>query len=63
MLNAEIGLTAVVAIFFYAVNVKLSRGYLIIALPSTTVFNLVAQIHDQEAPCTNCVRVAGACQA
>ena len=43
VLNAGVSLTAVVAIFFYAVDVKLSRGYLIIALPSTTVFNLVAR--------------------
>ena len=43
VLNAGVSLTAVVAIFFYAVDVKLSRGYLIIALPSTTVFDLVAR--------------------
>jgi exopolysaccharide biosynthesis polyprenyl glycosylphosphotransferase len=43
VLNAGIGLTAAVAIFSYAVNLELSRGYLVIALPSVTLFDLVAR--------------------
>src|SRR5260370_1221621 len=38
VLNAGIGLTAAVAIFSYAVNLELSRGYVVIALPSVTLF-------------------------
>ena len=43
ILNAGVGLTAAVAIFSYVVNVDLSRGYLLIALPSVTVCDLVAR--------------------
>jgi exopolysaccharide biosynthesis polyprenyl glycosylphosphotransferase len=43
VLNAGVGLTAAAAILSYAVNVRLSRGYLLIALPSTTMFDLVAR--------------------
>lgn len=43
VLNAGVGLTAAAAILSYAVNVKLSRGYLLIALPSTTMFDLLAR--------------------
>ena len=43
ILNAGVGLTAAVAIFSYVVNVELSRGYLLIALPSVTVCDLVAR--------------------
>ncbi|HSZ31026.1 MAG TPA: hypothetical protein VK784_14890, partial [Pseudonocardiaceae bacterium] len=40
VLNAGVGLTAVVAIFSYAINLEVSRGYLVIALPSVTLFDL-----------------------
>ena len=43
VLNAGVGLTAAAAIFSYAVNIRLSRGYLLIALPSTTLFDLLAR--------------------
>ncbi len=33
VLNAGVGLTAAVAIFSYVVNIELSRGYVLIALP------------------------------
>ena len=43
VLNAGVGLTAAVALFSYAVNLKLSRGYVLIALPSVTTFDLIAR--------------------
>jgi exopolysaccharide biosynthesis polyprenyl glycosylphosphotransferase len=43
VLNAGIGLTAAVAIFSYAVNLQLSRAYVVIALPCITLFDLVAR--------------------
>jgi exopolysaccharide biosynthesis polyprenyl glycosylphosphotransferase len=43
VLNAGVALTAAVAIFSYAVNLQLSRGYVVIALPCTTLFDLVAR--------------------
>ena len=43
VLNAGIGLTAAVALFSYTVNLQLSRGYVVIALPSLTLFDLVAR--------------------
>jgi len=43
VLNAGVGLTAAVAIFSYAVNLQLSRGYVLIALPSTTLLDLFAR--------------------
>jgi exopolysaccharide biosynthesis polyprenyl glycosylphosphotransferase len=43
ILNAGVGLTAAVAIFSYVVNIELSRGYLVIALPSVTLCDLVAR--------------------
>jgi hypothetical protein len=53
--NAGVSLTAAVAIFSYAVNLQLSRGYVVIALPSVTMFDLCArygmrkQLHRQRA--------------
>ena len=55
VLNAGVSLTAAVAIFSYAVNLQLSRGYVVIALPSVTMFDLCArywmrkQLHRQRA--------------
>jgi exopolysaccharide biosynthesis polyprenyl glycosylphosphotransferase len=43
VMNAGVSLTAAVALFSYAVNIELSRGYLLIALPSTTLFDLIAR--------------------
>jgi exopolysaccharide biosynthesis polyprenyl glycosylphosphotransferase len=43
VLNAGVGLTAAIALFSYAVNLQLSRGYVVIALPSVTLFDLVAR--------------------
>jgi exopolysaccharide biosynthesis polyprenyl glycosylphosphotransferase len=43
VLNAGVSLTAAVAIFSYAVNLQLSRAYVVIALPTVTVFDLCAR--------------------
>ncbi len=43
VLNAGVSLTAAVAIFSYTVNLELSRAYVVIALPSITVFDLLAR--------------------
>ena len=43
VLNAGVSLTAAVAIFSYAVNLQVSRAYVVIALPSVTLFDLVAR--------------------
>ena len=43
VLNAGVGLTAAVALVSYAVNLDLSRGYVVIALPSVTLFDLIAR--------------------
>ena len=56
VLNAGVSLTAAVAIFSYAINLELSRGYVVIALPSITLLDLVARyamrkrLHRQRAP-------------
>ena len=55
VLNAGVSLTAAVAIFFYAINLEVSRVYVVIALPSVTLFDLIAryairkQLHRQRA--------------
>jgi exopolysaccharide biosynthesis polyprenyl glycosylphosphotransferase len=43
VLNAGVGLTAAAALFSYAVNLQLSRAYVVIALPSVTLLDLVAR--------------------
>jgi exopolysaccharide biosynthesis polyprenyl glycosylphosphotransferase len=43
VLNAGIGLTAALALFSYAINLQLSRAYVLIALPSTTLLDLCAR--------------------
>jgi exopolysaccharide biosynthesis polyprenyl glycosylphosphotransferase len=43
VLNAGIGLTAAVAIFSYLINLELSRAYVVIALPSLTLFDMLAR--------------------
>ena len=44
VLNAGVSLTAAVAIFSYAINLELSRAYVVIALPSLTLFDLLARL-------------------
>ena len=44
VLNAGVGLTAAVAIFSYLVNIDLSRAYVLIALPTVTLFDLAARL-------------------
>src|SRR5690349_19837397 len=43
VLNAGVSLTAAIAIFSYAVNLQLSRAYVVIALPCVTVFDMLAR--------------------
>jgi exopolysaccharide biosynthesis polyprenyl glycosylphosphotransferase len=43
VLNAGVSLTAAVAIFSYAINIEVSRGYVVIALPGVTLLDLVAR--------------------
>ncbi len=43
VLSAGVSLTAAVAIFSYAINLELSRAYVVIALPSITLFDLLAR--------------------
>jgi exopolysaccharide biosynthesis polyprenyl glycosylphosphotransferase len=43
VLNAGVGLTAALALFSYAVNLQLSRVYVVIALPCITLFNSIAR--------------------
>jgi exopolysaccharide biosynthesis polyprenyl glycosylphosphotransferase len=43
VLNAGVGLTAAIALFSYAINLELSRAYVLIALPTATVLDLVTR--------------------
>jgi exopolysaccharide biosynthesis polyprenyl glycosylphosphotransferase len=43
VLSAGVSLTAAVAIFSYAINIEVSRGYVVLALPSVTLLDLVAR--------------------
>jgi exopolysaccharide biosynthesis polyprenyl glycosylphosphotransferase len=43
VLNAGVGLTAALALFSYAINLQLSRAYVLIALPATTLLDLCAR--------------------
>jgi exopolysaccharide biosynthesis polyprenyl glycosylphosphotransferase len=43
ILNAGVGLTATIAICSYTFNIELSRGYLGIAVPSVTVFDMITR--------------------
>ena len=43
ILNAGVGLTAGIALVSYAVNLQLSRAYVLIALPSATLLDLVSR--------------------
>jgi exopolysaccharide biosynthesis polyprenyl glycosylphosphotransferase len=44
VLSAGVSLTAAVAIFSYAINLELSRAYVVIALPGATLFDLLARL-------------------
>jgi exopolysaccharide biosynthesis polyprenyl glycosylphosphotransferase len=59
ILNSGVSLIAVVAIFSYVVNTELSRGYLLIALPCATFFNLVARYAMRKR--LHRVRTSGRC--
>ena len=48
-LSAGVSLTAALAIFSYAINLELSRGYVVIALPAVTLLNLVAAVRAAQA--------------
>jgi len=43
VLNAGVSLTAAIAIFSYVINSELSRGYLLIVLPGTTLLDLIGR--------------------
>ena len=43
ILRAGVSLTACVAVFSYATKVDLGRGYVVLALPSLTAFDLLAR--------------------
>ena len=43
ILNAGVGLTAVIAFFSYAVNLDLSRAYVLIVFPCVTLLDLIAR--------------------
>ena len=43
VLNAGVGLTAAIALSSYAINIELSRGYLLIALPTATGLDLITR--------------------
>ena len=45
VLNAGVCLTAVVAICSYAAKVELARGYVVIALPAMTTFDLLGRFY------------------
>jgi exopolysaccharide biosynthesis polyprenyl glycosylphosphotransferase len=55
VLNAGVGLTAAIALFSYAINIELSRAYVLIALPSATALDLITRftlrkrLHHQRA--------------
>lgn len=67
ILNAGVGLTATVAICSYAINIELSRGYLVIAVPCVTVFDMITRfvlrkrLHKRRAAglCMHSVVVVG----
>ena len=43
MINAGVGLIAAVAIVSYATRADIARGYVVVALPCTIVFDLFAR--------------------
>lgn len=59
VLNAGVGLTALIAISSYAINIEPSRAYVAIALPSVTVFDLFARFGMRKR--LHRMRAAGRC--
>jgi exopolysaccharide biosynthesis polyprenyl glycosylphosphotransferase len=59
VLTAGVSLTAGIAIFSYAVNIELSRAYLVIALPSVTVFDVLSRYAMRKR--LHKLRAAGRC--
>jgi exopolysaccharide biosynthesis polyprenyl glycosylphosphotransferase len=59
IMNSGVSITAVVAIFSYAVNTEVSRGYLLAALPCVTLFSLVARYAMRKR--LHRVRTSGRC--
>jgi exopolysaccharide biosynthesis polyprenyl glycosylphosphotransferase len=63
VLNAGVGLTAALALFSYAINMQLSRAYVLIALPTTTLLDLCGRyavrkrLHRQRASGRNMLSV------
>ena len=45
LLNAAVSLTAGIALFSYAVKFGLARGYVVLAVPATAAFDLLARYH------------------
>jgi exopolysaccharide biosynthesis polyprenyl glycosylphosphotransferase len=43
VLSAGVGLTAAIAVFSYAINIEVSRSYVLIALPTTTLLGLISR--------------------
>ena len=43
VLSAGVGLTAAIAVFSYAINLEVSRSYVLIALPTTTLLCLISR--------------------
>ena len=61
VLNAGVSLTAAVAIFSYAINLELSRAYVVIALPSVTLLDLFARFAMRKRLHRQRMRPASAC--
>jgi exopolysaccharide biosynthesis polyprenyl glycosylphosphotransferase len=59
ILNAAVGLTATVAIASYAIKFNFARGYVLIALPCVTVFDLGVRYHMRKR--LHKLRSRGAC--
>ena len=59
VLNAAVGLAAGVAVASYALKVDVARGYVVIALPSAAVFDLVARFRLRKR--LHRQRVLGSC--
>jgi exopolysaccharide biosynthesis polyprenyl glycosylphosphotransferase len=59
VLSAGVGLTAAIAVFSYAINIELSRVYVLIALPATTVFDVFARFAVRKH--LHRLRTAGRC--
>ena len=61
ILNAAVSLTAGIAVISYAFKFDLARGYVVLALPSATVFDLLARYRLRKR--LHKLRSSGACMA